>query len=136
MTSTNTSNPFQSIYEKLYSTETALLRIQNDLLMTMDKGKVTAPTLFNLSAVFNTVDDAILLGTLHKRFGISVFALNWLSSYLSDWIQQITLEETSRHQYSSLSDLVLSPVMFSLYTTQLSTIILGHSLNPSSSICQ
>jgi len=43
--STDTSNPFQSAYRKFSSTETALLRIQNDILMAMDKGKVTALTL-------------------------------------------------------------------------------------------
>ncbi len=45
---TNASNPFQSAYKKYHSTETALLRIQNDVLMAMDKGKVTALTLLDL----------------------------------------------------------------------------------------
>ena len=132
MAMTNTSNPFQSAYKKLHSTETALLRIQNDVLMAMDNGKVTALTLLDLSAAFDTIDHTILLDRLHKWFGISGLALNWFSSYLSDRSQQIKLEDT----FSSPVQLsfgvpqgsVLGPVLFSLYTTPLSTVIQGHSI--------
>ena len=130
MAATNISNPFQSAYRKLHSTETALLQIQNDILMAMDKGKVTALTLLDLSAAFDTIDHVILLDRLQKWFGISGMALNWVSSYLSDRSQQIKLDST----FSSRAGLpfgvpqgsVLGPLLFTLYTTPLSTVIQGH----------
>ena len=56
----NKSNPFQSAYRKNHSIETALLRIHNDILTTMDKGRVTALTFLDLSAAFDTIDHTIL----------------------------------------------------------------------------
>ena len=53
--STNKSNNFQSAYNQLHSTETALLKIHNDVLTAMDSGKVTALTLLDLSAAFDTI---------------------------------------------------------------------------------
>ena len=58
--SSNTSNQYQSAYRKFHSTETALLKIHNDILASMDAGKVTTLTLLDLSAAFDTIDHAIL----------------------------------------------------------------------------
>ena len=40
------SNPLQSAYRK-HSTESALLKVQNDIIICMDKGEVTALTLIS-----------------------------------------------------------------------------------------
>ena len=53
---------FQSTYKKHHSTETALLKVKNDLLMNMDNQHVTL--LLDLSATFNTVSYDILLDRL------------------------------------------------------------------------
>ena len=47
---------FQSAYRKHHSTESALLNIHNDMLLNMTKGSVTAFTLLDLSAAFDTID--------------------------------------------------------------------------------
>ena len=52
---------FQSAYRKHRSTESALLNIQNDLLLNIAKGFVTALTSLDLSTAFNTIDHTILL---------------------------------------------------------------------------
>ena len=36
------SNPLQSAYRKHHFTESALLKVQNDIIMSIDKGEVTA----------------------------------------------------------------------------------------------
>ena len=41
------SNPLQSAYRKHHSTESALLKEQNDIIISMDKGEVTALTLIS-----------------------------------------------------------------------------------------
>ena len=50
----------------------------------MDKDKVTALTLLDLSAAFDTIDHSILLDRLQKTFSIYGLTLNWISSYLSE----------------------------------------------------
>ena len=71
------SNDLQSAYKRFHSTETALLKIHNDIVDNMDNGKVTALTLLDLSAAFDTIDHSILLQRLHRYFGISGPALRW-----------------------------------------------------------
>ena len=46
--------PMQSAYKTGHSTETALLKVQNDILMAIDKQKLTALLLLDLSAAFDT----------------------------------------------------------------------------------
>ena len=50
------NNPMQSAYQKFHSTETTLLRVRNDISVFLDKGHVTALTLLDLSAAFDTID--------------------------------------------------------------------------------
>ena len=61
--SANTSNHYQSTHKKFHSTETALLKIYNDILSLMDDGRVMALTL-TFSTAFDTVDHTITLRRL------------------------------------------------------------------------
>ena len=45
---------FQSAFRKYHSTETALLKVQNDILMSMDNKEVTLLVLLDLSAAFDS----------------------------------------------------------------------------------
>jgi len=74
--------PTQSAYRANYSTETALLKIFNDMLLAADRGEATALCMLDLSAAFDTVDHEVLLTKLQRMFGVSGTALNWLKSYL------------------------------------------------------
>ena len=58
------SNVNQSAYRRLHSTESALLKIQNDIAASMDSGKAVALTLLDLSAAFDTIDHDILFNSL------------------------------------------------------------------------
>ena len=59
-------SPFQSAYRKFYCTETALLKLTNDILenfiSTIDSGKITILTALNKSAAFNTLDHTMKFG--------------------------------------------------------------------------
>ena len=81
--SSNTSNQYQSVYRKFHSTETALLRIHNDILASLDAGKVTALILLDLSAAFDTVDHTILSRRLDDWFKVTRKTLDWFKSYMT-----------------------------------------------------
>ena len=53
----------------------------------MDKGEVTALTLLDLSAAFDTIDHATLTDRLSDWYGISDQAQIWFSSYLQNKLQ-------------------------------------------------
>ena len=55
---------FQSAYRQLHSTETALLRVQNDILQAVDSEGGAILVFLDLSAVFDTIDHQ----KLYKRF--------------------------------------------------------------------
>ena len=98
----NLLSPLQSAYRPNHSTETALLRIVNDLLTAMDNNKICILTLLDLSAAFDTIDHQILLTRLQHSFGISGPALSWFSSYLSNTTHAVTInslqsEHTTLH---------------------------------------
>ena len=71
------SNPLKSAYRKHHSTESALLKVHNDIIISMDKGEVTALTLLDLSAAFDTIDHATLTDRLSDWYGISGHAQIW-----------------------------------------------------------
>ena len=64
MTANNLFPALQSAYRQNHSTETALLKVKNDVLLNMDKGHVTLLVMLDLSAAFDTVDHGILLHRL------------------------------------------------------------------------
>ena len=64
---------------KNHSTETALTRVKNDILMNMNKGHVTL-LVPDLSAAFNTVDNSSLLWSLQTRFRVSGKVPEWFAS--------------------------------------------------------
>jgi hypothetical protein len=123
---------FQSAYRRFHSTETALLRIHNDLLLAMNRQHVSALVLLDLSAAFDTIDHNILLKRLNSSFGISDSAFSLLSSYLCNRLQSVAID----HKHSSVLPLlrgvpqgsVLGPLLFSLYTTPLSHILEDSSI--------
>ena len=78
-------NVNQSAYKSFHSTETALLKIQNDIVLSVDLGK---ETLLDLSAVFDTIDHSLLYDCLHDWFGLDGTVLLWIKSYLSNHKQK------------------------------------------------
>ena len=64
---------YRSAYRKFHSSEIVLRRINNDILSSMNEGRVTALTLLDLSAAFDIIDYTILYEKLD----------DWIKSYLT-----------------------------------------------------
>ena len=61
----------QSAYKIFHSTQTALLTVTNDIMLSLDKGENVFLILLDLSAAFDTVNHSLLLVRHRKSFGIS-----------------------------------------------------------------
>ncbi len=120
---------FQSGFRPYHSTETALVRVTNDLLLSFDCGYISLLVLLSISATgaaFNTIDHNILLNRLENYVGISGIALVWFKSYLSDRHQFVAVNEVSYRsqvQYGVPQGSVLGPLLFTLYMLPLGDII-------------
>ena len=128
---------FQSAYRPKHSTETALLRVLNDLTAS-NSGFISILTLLDLSAAFDTIDHSIILPRLDSTFGIRDLALSFFRSYLQDRTQVVTVNgiksSPSLLTCGVPQSSVLGPIiLFILYTQPLSDVISHHSV--SSYVC-
>ena len=83
----------QSGYRAYHSTETAMLKISNDILTNKDNNESTGPVCIDLSAAFDLVDHSILLKRLFDYFGIRGTALAWFKSYLTGRSQRVLIDD-------------------------------------------
>ena len=126
------SEPNQSAYRKRHSTETALVRVQHDILNAIGGRQAVLLVLLDLSAAFDTVSHAELISTL-QRLGITGRALQWFTSYLTDREQytQIGLSKSSSEpmRCGVPQGSVLGPILFTIYTTSLGSLFRSHNMN-------
>lgn len=71
----------QSNYRRGYSTQTALLRLTDDIRSKIDKRELTLLVVFDFSKAFDTVSHPKLISKL-KMVGFSDSELSWVFSYL------------------------------------------------------
>ena len=123
----------QSAYRANHSTETALLRVHNDIMLALNKKKDVLLIMLDLSAAFDTIDHEILLHRLKFRFGITGTVLSWFRSYLADRSQRVKVGSATssslRMKYGVPQGSVLGPILFTLYTAPLEDIIFHHGLD-------
>lgn len=124
---------FQSAYRSCHSTETALLRVFNDILTAIDQQQEVVLVLLDLSSAFDTIDHEVLISRLNTRYGICGTALQWFRSYLTDRSQQVAIKDCLSHeedlQFGVPQGSVLGPLLFSLFFAPLEDVILAHGLS-------
>jgi hypothetical protein len=93
LTSNNRLYSHQSGNEKLHSTETLNIFITDTILKAMDKKKLSALVLLDLSKGFDSINHQRLL---HKLSNIraSKSTVNWFRSYLTDRFQSTCINST------------------------------------------
>ena len=132
LNSHNLYNTCQSAYRPGHSTETALLKVVNDLFLSLNKGNISVLALLDFSSAFDTIDHTILVHRLHTDFGFTDAVLQWFSSYLTDRARYVSLSNhcsTFDPIHSDISQgAFLGPMLFAMYTKTLSAIIDSHSI--------
>ena len=121
--------PLQSSYKRHHSrpTETALLKVKNDLLCSLDNNKAVLMVLLDMSAAFDTVDHDILLVRLESKFGIKHMVKSWFSTYLRDRVTKVSIDGdfSDNHimRYSLPQGSIIGPHGFILYTSPVGNIM-------------
>ena len=124
----------QSAYRQYHSTETALLRVCDDILRSLDKphGEVIL-VLLDLTAAFDTIDHALLLQRLRQRCGIGGKVLQWFESYLHQREQSVLINTSKSNpltmEWGIPQGSIGGPILFVSYTAPVEDIIHTHGLS-------
>ncbi|KAL1445910.1 hypothetical protein WDU94_005593 [Cyamophila willieti] len=120
--SQNVLDLFQSGFRRRHSTATALVKVTDDIRLSLDAGKVTFLVLLDMSKAFDSVDFDVLLATL-KRMGLSENALSWIDSYLRGRRQRI-MHDGKYSEWKPIKSgvpqgSVAGPLLFAIYISSL-----------------
>uniref|UniRef100_A0A8C6MHV2 Reverse transcriptase domain-containing protein n=1 Tax=Nothobranchius furzeri TaxID=105023 RepID=A0A8C6MHV2_NOTFU len=124
---------FQSGFEPFHSTESALLKVLDDILLANDSGDAVVLLLLDLTSAFDTIDHSILINRLERSVGFTGQALQWIRSYLTGRSFCVRLGDCS----SDLAELpwgvpqgsILTPLLFSLYLLPLGELVRKHDVS-------
>ena len=124
-------DPFQTAYRHGHSTETALLRVKNDIAVTLDeKGKVVL-VMLDLSSAFDIINHNIDEST-------ATFCRHYRrSTFMAPFVHHRTLPESRRGQRNICwfvmkcgvpQGSVLGPILYCIYTIPIGEIVAQHGL--------
>lgn len=132
VTTSPSFDPMQSAYRRRHSTETALLKITNDIYEGFDNRQSTILFALDQSAAFDRIDHSTLISRLQHTFGVTGQVLAWLSSYLQSRQSFVRWDDassaTSVVAYSVPQGSSLGPLLFSLYIAPFSAVIQSFGL--------
>ena len=94
---------------------------------------MVAALFLDMSAAFDTVDHGVLLKRLSQDFGFKSKVLEWFTSYLTNRSFSVIINNEHSDVFTLLYGVpqgsLLGPLLFILYTKQLSDIALKHGLH-------
>ena len=129
--STGNFSEFQSAYRAGHSTETALLKVTNDLV-TFACDRLTIVLLsMDISAAFDTINHSTLLDCIAQDFGICGSVIIWLQSFISDRQQYVAVGAEQSASVNCTSGvpqgIVLGLLLFAMYILPVGNMVAAHS---------
>ena len=111
----------QSGFRSKHSTETALIKIIDDLLFNLDNDRVSGMVLVDYRKAFDMIDHTLLLKKL-EVYGLNRDSLQWFTSYLKEIKDAIWLSWETNSQVSLLFVMVFprDPYLAPSYLSPLS----------------
>ena len=124
---------YQLAYRKNYSTETAIIKLSDDLLWAMEQQLVSFFIAIDLSAAFDTVDHNVLLSVLENKYGVGGKALECCDTYL--WPRHCKVN--INNSYPTPRELPFSvpqgsctgPVLYHVYALTIQHIIMNDQIS-------
>ena len=124
--------PLQSAYTPNHSTETAVVKVTNDVLCALDHRQCVYLVLLDLSAAFDTIDHQVFLSRLREDYGVTGGVTDWMESYLVNRHQNIcvndALSDKITLKYGFPQGSKIGPFGFKLYTKPLIQIATKHNI--------
>ena len=106
------------------------MKLQNDVLCHLDKGKSVDLVYIDISAAFDTADHRKLIKCFHQYFGITGTVLQWLESYLTDRKQRVIINESISEavllKCGFPQGAILAGLLYNMSTAPLSKVVQKH----------
>ena len=126
------NEPLQSAYTPNHSTETAVVKVVNDIHLALDSGQCVFLVLLDLSAAFDTIDHEVYLSRLKENYGVTGEVADWMESYLVDRHQIVDINDIFsdkiKLKYGFPQGSKIGPFGFKMYTKPLVQIAHKHNI--------
>ena len=123
--------PVQSAYRTFHSSETASLKLTNDIMNIIDSGEITVLAALDMSAASRPQ-----CNSLHT-FGPSGYVISWIYSYLTNRSSFVKIDSSSSPSTTILSGMrqgsVFGPLLFLLLLSLLANAINSDESNQNNS---